>query len=63
MKARVQEMLAKVVAAEVQVPLAMAEAFKSGNLGAVDYSKMQNISADTRMRDQIAALESDPKEQ
>jgi len=54
MKARVQEMRAKVVEAEAQVPLAMAEAFRSGNLGIMDYYKMQNISADTRMRDQIA---------
>ena len=63
MKARVKEMRAKVVEAEAQVPLAMAEAFKSGNLGVMDYYKMQNISADTRMRDQIATPESDPKEQ
>ena len=55
MKARVQEMKAKVVEAEAQVPLAMAEAFRSGNLGVMDYYKMQNISADTRMRDTIAA--------
>ncbi|WP_022665765.1 flotillin-like protein FloA [Desulfospira joergensenii] len=54
MKARVQEMRAKVVEAEAQVPLAMAEAFRSGNLGIMDYYRMQNISADTRMRDQIA---------
>jgi uncharacterized protein YqfA (UPF0365 family) len=55
MKARVQEMKAKVVEAEAQVPLAMAEAFRSGNLGIMDYYKMQNISADTRMRDTIAS--------
>ncbi|WP_020589270.1 flotillin-like protein FloA [Desulfobacter curvatus] len=55
MKARVQEMRAKVVEAEAQVPLAMAEAFRSGNLGIMDYYKMQNISADTRMRDTIAS--------
>ena len=58
MKARVQEMRAKVVEAESQVPLAMAEAFRSGNLGIMDYYKMQNISADTRMRDTIATPES-----
>ncbi|MGD9824011.1 flotillin-like protein FloA [Desulfobacter sp.] len=55
MKARVQEMRAKVVAAEAQVPLAIAEAFRNGNLGIMDYYKMQNISADTRMRDTIAS--------
>jgi uncharacterized protein YqfA (UPF0365 family) len=59
MKARVQEMRAKVVEAEAQVPLAMAEAFRSGNLGIMDYYKMQNISADTKMRDKIATPEPD----
>jgi uncharacterized protein YqfA (UPF0365 family) len=62
MKARVQEMRAKVVEAEAQVPLAMADAFRSGNLGVMDYYKMQNISADTKMRDQIATPESDLKD-
>jgi len=62
MKARVQEMRAKVVEAEAQVPLAMAEAFRSGNLGIMDYYKMKNISADTRMRDQIATPDSEQKE-
>jgi uncharacterized protein YqfA (UPF0365 family) len=59
MKARVQEMRAKVVEAEAQVPLAMAEAFRSGNMGIMDYYRMQNISADTKMRDQIATPEPD----
>jgi len=59
MKARVQEMRAKVVEAEAQVPLAMAEAFRSGNMGIMDYYRMQNISADTKMRDQIATPGSD----
>ncbi|MEN8211862.1 MAG: flotillin-like protein FloA [Thermodesulfobacteriota bacterium] len=62
MKARVREMRAKVVEAEAQVPLAMAEAFRSGNLGIMDYYRMKNISADTKMRDQIATPESDLKE-
>lgn len=53
MKARVQEMRAKVVEAEAQVPLAMAYAFKKGNLGVMDYYKMKNIMADTQMRDTI----------
>ncbi len=53
MKARVQEMKAKVVEAEAQVPLAMAEAFKTGNLGVMDYFKMMNVQADTGMRKQI----------
>jgi len=59
MKARVQEMRAKVVEAEAEVPLAMADAFRKGNLGIMDYYKMKNISADTKMRDQIATPESD----
>ena len=57
MKAQVQEMRAKVVEAEAQVPLAMAEAFRSGNLGVMDYYKMKNIVADTQMRDKIATPE------
>jgi uncharacterized protein YqfA (UPF0365 family) len=54
MTARVQEMRARVVEAEAQIPLAMAEAFRSGNLGIMDYYKMKNIQADTGMRDSIA---------
>ncbi len=54
MIARTQAMRAKVVESEAQVPLAMAEAFRSGNLGIMDYYKMKNISADTDMRDSIA---------
>ena len=54
MKAKAQEARAKVIEAEVQVPLAMAEAFKSGNLGIMDYYRMKNIDADTQMRDSIA---------
>ncbi len=54
MLARTQEMRARVVEAEAQVPLAMAEAFRSGNLGVMDYYRMKNIMADTSMRDSIA---------
>jgi uncharacterized protein YqfA (UPF0365 family) len=54
MKARVQEMRAKVVEAEAQVPLAMAEAFREGNLGIMDYYRMKNMVADTDMRQSIA---------
>ncbi len=53
MKARVEEMRAKVVEAEAQVPLAMAEAFRKGNLGVMDYYRMENIKADTGMRTSI----------
>jgi uncharacterized protein YqfA (UPF0365 family) len=52
--AREQEMRALVVENEAKVPLAMAEAFKKGNLGVMDYYKMKNIMADTSMRDSIA---------
>src|SRR3954464_8774645 len=54
MLARVQEMRSRVVEAEAQVPLAMSEAFRSGNLGVMDYYKMKNVQADTGMRDSIA---------
>src|SRR5213082_1915107 len=54
MLARVQEMRAHVVEAEAQVPLAMAEAFRAGHLGVMDYYRMQNIQADTGMRENIA---------
>lgn len=53
MIASVQEQRAKVVAAEAEVPLAMAEAFRSGNLGIMDYYNMKNIEADTKMRRSI----------
>jgi uncharacterized protein YqfA (UPF0365 family) len=57
MQAKVQEMRAKVVEAEAQVPLAMAEAFRSGNLGVMDYYKMKNVVADTQMRNAIGGEE------
>ncbi len=55
MKALVEEKQAQVVEAEAQVPLAMADAFKSGNLGIMDYYRMKNIDADTQMRDKIGS--------
>jgi len=54
MKAKAQEARANVIQAEAQIPMAIAEAFKSGNLGIMDYQKYRNIQADTRMRDSIA---------
>ncbi len=54
MIARVSEMRARVVEAEAQVPMAMAEAFRAGNLGVMDYYKMKNVQADTGMRESIA---------
>jgi uncharacterized protein YqfA (UPF0365 family) len=54
MKARVMEMRAKVTEAEAEIPLAMSEAFRNGNLGVMDYYRMQNIKSDTEMRDSIS---------
>ncbi len=54
MKAKTVEARARVIEAEAQVPLAMAEAFRTGNLGVMDYYKMKNIQADTDMRENIA---------
>lgn len=54
MKAKAQEARAKVIEAEAEVPKAMAEAFRSGNLGIMDYYKMENVKADTGMRDAIS---------
>jgi len=57
MRARTQEMRAKVVEAEAQVPLAMAEAFRNGNMGIMDYMRMKNVQADSQMRESIAGSE------
>ena len=57
MKARVQEMRAKVIEAEAEVPKAMAHAFREGNLGIMDYYRMQNIQSDTGMRQSIADMD------
>lgn len=54
MAARVIEMRAKVVEAEAAVPAAIAEAFRSGNLGVMDYYRMRNVQADTQMRESLS---------
>jgi uncharacterized protein YqfA (UPF0365 family) len=54
MKAKAQEARAKVIEAEAEVPKAMADAFRSGNMGIMDYYRMKNIQADTDMRESIA---------
>lgn len=54
MKAKAQEARAKVIEAEAEIPKSMSEAFRSGNLGIMDYYKMMNLKADTEMRDSIA---------
>jgi len=61
MRARVQEMQAKVVEAQAEVPRAMAQAFREGNLGVMDFYRMQNIDADSSMRKAIAGEERDDK--
>ena len=59
MSARTQEMRAKLVEAEATVPLAIAEAFRNGNLGVMDYAKYENVVADTKMRDSIGEEDSE----
>ncbi len=61
MKAKAQEARAKVIEAEAQIPIAIADAFKNGQLGIMDYYKMQNIQADTSMRENIAKNPGDKK--
>ena len=64
MTAKTQEMKAKVVEAESEVPRAMAHAFREGNMGIMDYYKMENIKSDTTMRDSISdtGIESNKEE-
>ena len=67
MMARGQEMRSKVIEAEAEVPKAMAHAFREGNLGIMDYYRMQNIKSDTNMRQSISDIDdnkdqNDPKE-
>lgn len=54
MKAKAEEARAKVIEAEAEIPMAMAAAFREGNMGIMDYYKFQNIKADTEMRESIA---------
>jgi len=60
MKAETQRMRARVVEAEASVPLALAEAFRNGNLGVMDYYRMNNLKADTEMRGAIGQSVGDP---
>ncbi len=65
MKAKAQESRANVIQAEAEIPKAIAESFRSGNLGIMDYYKFKNIQADTSMRESIAdnpIIEGDSKE-
>jgi uncharacterized protein YqfA (UPF0365 family) len=56
MIAQMEESRAKVVAAEAEVPKAIAAAFSSGHLGVMDYYKLRNVQADTDMRRSIAGV-------
>ena len=58
MKAKAQDARAKVILAEAEVPLALADAFRNGNLGVMDYYRLQNIKADTQMRESISKPQS-----
>lgn len=62
MKAKAQEARAKVIEAEAEIPKAIAEAFRNGNLGIMDYYRLQNIQADTQMRESIAKPKKDTGE-
>ena len=57
--AKTQEMRAKVVEAQSQVPEALAEAFRNGKIGVMDYYNMQNIQADTKMRESLSEGDSE----
>ena len=59
-KAETQRQRAKLVEAEAQIPLAMADAFRSGHLGVMDYQRYRNIEADTQMRNAIAGQDESP---
>jgi uncharacterized protein YqfA (UPF0365 family) len=63
MKALTQEMRAKVVEAEAEIPRAIAAAFRDGHLGVMDYYQLQNVQADTKMRERIAGEKSDKKDE
>lgn len=62
MKSKTQDMKAAVIKAEAEIPKAMAEALRSGNLGVFDYYKMQNVKADTDMRNAIGGKDNTPKD-
>lgn len=63
MKAAVEEMRAKVVEAEAEVPKAISQALKDGNLGAMDYYNMKNVMSDTEMRNAISKINQSPNEE
>ncbi|MEL6627567.1 MAG: flotillin-like protein FloA [Bacteroidota bacterium] len=62
-RARVQEMRAKLIESESQVPRAISDAFRVGNLGIMDYHRLRNIEADTKMRTSFADIDEQPEEE
>jgi len=62
MKARTQEMQAHVVEAEAEIPKGIAQAFREGKLGVMDYYNLKNIQADTTMREQIGGTDKSKKD-
>ena len=56
MKARAQEARAEVILAEAEVPKALAQALKDGNMGAMDFYRLENLKSDTSMRDNISKI-------
>jgi uncharacterized protein YqfA (UPF0365 family) len=62
-KALTQEARAKVIEAEAKIPLAIADAFRQGQLGVMDFYRMQNLKADTEMRDSIARPPAGPAQE
>lgn len=62
-RAKVQEMRARLVEAEAEVPRAIASAFREGNLGIMDYMRYRNIQSDTSMREAIAGDDDKPQQQ
>ena len=60
MLAQIEESRAQLVKAEAEVPKAMAESFRSGRLGILDYYKLRNVQADTDMRSAIAGTDATP---
>ena len=62
MKALLEENRAKVVEAEAQIPKAISEAFRSGNLGVMDYYNLRNVQADTEMRNSISGRQGSEEE-
>lgn len=60
-RARVEEMRSRLIEAEAQIPMAIAEALRAGNFGVMDYYRLANVQADTKMRDSISRMDEPEK--